>query len=214
MRHEEVGAVLLAKLTTQGGAYSPTNARYDYLTLNHFADMSGSDGTGMTLSNADAYFMRLGNSTIDIAGHHDTAALGARRRIAPSVQPDRQPGRGLVLPAALRAPVARRLRPASRRCASRSSTRTRLSAASVSGGTAYPATSYSYLIDLRSERPALVVEARRGGDRRRRHRASLEPHRRPPKPFSISLSEPIARAKSVTHIETDRGDATVAGRKP
>ena len=64
VRHEEVGAVLLAKLTTQGGAYSPTNARYDYLTLNHFADMSGNDGTGVTLSNADAYFMRLGNSSV------------------------------------------------------------------------------------------------------------------------------------------------------
>lgn len=60
--HEEVGAVLRAKLTTQNGHYSPRNARYDWLTLNHFADMSGDDGVGITLSNADCYFMRLGNS--------------------------------------------------------------------------------------------------------------------------------------------------------
>ena len=62
--HEEVGAVIRARLTTQGGHYSPrsNNSRYDWLTLNHFADMS--DGSvGVTLSNADCYFMRLGNST-------------------------------------------------------------------------------------------------------------------------------------------------------
>ena len=31
-----------------------------------------------------------------------------------------------------------------------------------------------------------------------------------PKLFAISLNEPIARAKSVTHIENDRGDATIS----
>jgi alpha-mannosidase len=60
--HEEVGAVIRAKLLENGGHYSPKNARYDWLTLNHFADIS--DGVeGVTLSNADAYFMQLGNST-------------------------------------------------------------------------------------------------------------------------------------------------------
>jgi len=63
--HEEVGAVINAKLTTDGGHYSPRdfNSRYDWLTLNHFADMSDGD-LGVTLSNADCYFMRLGNSTV------------------------------------------------------------------------------------------------------------------------------------------------------
>src|SRR5262249_1421329 len=60
--HEEVGAVIRAKLLTDGGHYSPRNARYDWLTLNHFADMS--DGNvGITLSNADCYYMQLGAST-------------------------------------------------------------------------------------------------------------------------------------------------------
>ncbi|NWG75024.1 MAG: glycoside hydrolase [Rubrivivax sp.] len=60
--HEEVGAVIRAKLLANGGHYSPRNARYDWLTLNHFADIS--DGTvGVTLSNADCYFMQLGAST-------------------------------------------------------------------------------------------------------------------------------------------------------
>jgi alpha-mannosidase len=65
--HEEVGAVILAKLLEHGGHYSPRNARYDWLTLNHFADIS--NGTlGMTLSNADCYFMKLGNSSDTTTG--------------------------------------------------------------------------------------------------------------------------------------------------
>ncbi len=61
--HEEVGAVIRAKLLPDGGHYSPRNARYDWLTLNHFADVSDQQG-GITLSNADAYFMQLGNSSL------------------------------------------------------------------------------------------------------------------------------------------------------
>jgi alpha-mannosidase len=60
--HEEVGAVIRAKLLAQGGDYSPRQARYDWLTLNHFADMSNG-ALGVTLSNADCYYMQLGNST-------------------------------------------------------------------------------------------------------------------------------------------------------
>ena len=63
IRHEEVGAIALAKLASQGGHYSDRNARYDWLTLNHFADVTGNDGVGVTLSNLDLYFMQVGNST-------------------------------------------------------------------------------------------------------------------------------------------------------
>ena len=62
--HEESGAVIRAKLTTDGGHYSPTMSRLDWLTLNHFADMTGSDGAGVTLSNSDLAFMKLGESSI------------------------------------------------------------------------------------------------------------------------------------------------------
>ena len=72
LRHEEVGAVIRARLTTDGGQYAPRNARYDWLTLNHFADLSGSDA-GVTLSNADCYFMQYGNSTPSVL---DTATPG------------------------------------------------------------------------------------------------------------------------------------------
>ncbi|MEJ7623972.1 MAG: hypothetical protein WKF34_08250 [Pyrinomonadaceae bacterium] len=62
--HEEVGAVIRAKLLSAGGHYSSRNARYDWLTMNHFADVSdGANGFGVTLSNWDNQFMKLGAST-------------------------------------------------------------------------------------------------------------------------------------------------------
>lgn len=60
--HEEVGAVIRARTDAAGGQYSSRCARYDWLTLNHFADMSAA-GAGLTLANADCAFMQLGNST-------------------------------------------------------------------------------------------------------------------------------------------------------
>lgn len=62
--HEEVGAIIRARLLADGGHYSPRNARYDWLTMNHFADMTGGK-VGVTLSNADCYFMKVGNSNLD-----------------------------------------------------------------------------------------------------------------------------------------------------
>lgn len=62
--HEEIGAIIRAKLLTEGGHYSPTHARYDWLTLNHFADISDRNGFGVTLSNEDCCFMKIGNSNV------------------------------------------------------------------------------------------------------------------------------------------------------
>ncbi len=62
--HEEVGAVIRAKQLANGGHYADRGARLDWQTLNHFADMTGSNNTGVTLSNADCYFMRVGNSDV------------------------------------------------------------------------------------------------------------------------------------------------------
>ena len=63
--HEEVGAVIRGKLLANGGHYSPRNARYDWLTMNHFADISdgAANNFGVTVSNADDFFMKLGAST-------------------------------------------------------------------------------------------------------------------------------------------------------
>ena len=64
VHHEEVGAIIRAKLLADGGQYAPTMSRLEWLTLNHFADMSGEDKAGVTLSNWDLAFMKLGDSTI------------------------------------------------------------------------------------------------------------------------------------------------------
>ncbi len=61
---EELGAVIRVKKKSQGGDYADTHARYDYATLNHFADVSdGGNTRGVTLANADCSFMKLGRST-------------------------------------------------------------------------------------------------------------------------------------------------------
>jgi len=87
IRHEEVGAVIRAKLLSDGGHYSPTHARYDWLTLNHFVNISG-DNKSVTLSNQDCCFFKTGRSTVDtldvntpqvsvlIGGQIDGPALG------------------------------------------------------------------------------------------------------------------------------------------
>jgi alpha-mannosidase len=62
--HEEVGVVIRAKHVANGGHYADRGARLDWQTLNHFADMTGSNNTGVTLSNADCYFIRVGNSDV------------------------------------------------------------------------------------------------------------------------------------------------------
>lgn len=61
--HEEVGAIIRAKTISQGGQYSDRveNTRYDWLTLNHFVDISNLND-GITISNMDCYFMKLGRS--------------------------------------------------------------------------------------------------------------------------------------------------------
>jgi alpha-mannosidase len=62
--HEENGAVIHAKKVSTGGHYADQQARYDWLTLNHFAAVSSNGSYGVTLSNQDCYFMQTGKSTI------------------------------------------------------------------------------------------------------------------------------------------------------
>ena len=63
---EEVGGINLNKLKSDGGDYADRLARYDHVTVNHFADITAGDGKrGATLSNPDLAFARLGASTVD-----------------------------------------------------------------------------------------------------------------------------------------------------
>jgi alpha-mannosidase len=63
--HEEIGAIIKAKKQSNGGHYANTFARYDWLSLQHFANV-GDNTSSVTLSNADGSFMKLGNSTPEI----------------------------------------------------------------------------------------------------------------------------------------------------
>lgn len=64
VRSEEVGAINLNKRQADGGDYANTHARYDYISANHFADITDGGGDkGVTISNADLAFARLGAST-------------------------------------------------------------------------------------------------------------------------------------------------------
>ncbi|WP_077923125.1 glycosyl hydrolase-related protein [Spirosoma sp. 209] len=59
--HEELGAILTAKKETRGGHYASQNARHDYQTFNHFADVA-EPTYGVTISNQDCSFFKLGQS--------------------------------------------------------------------------------------------------------------------------------------------------------
>lgn len=59
--HEELGAINHAKVKPDGD-YFQKYSRLDWLTLNHFVAMSGYSRIGITLSNSDDAFMKLGKS--------------------------------------------------------------------------------------------------------------------------------------------------------
>ena len=63
MRHEEVGMIATVARLSQGGDYAEANTRTDYLTFNHFVDLSQA-ARGVTISSPDCGFFRAGNSTI------------------------------------------------------------------------------------------------------------------------------------------------------
>ncbi len=62
--HEEVGAIARVDYQSNGGQYADRCARYDWLTFNHYIDMTGNGDTGVTLSNWDGYYFRLGDSAV------------------------------------------------------------------------------------------------------------------------------------------------------
>lgn len=77
-RHEEVGMIARVARHSAGGDYADQNARTDYLTLNHFADLSQAS-RGVTVSSWDSQFFRLGNSTpttLDAASTQFRAVVG------------------------------------------------------------------------------------------------------------------------------------------
>jgi alpha-mannosidase len=211
VHHEEVGAILTARLTTNGGDYAPANARYDGLTLNHFADMSGAEDVGLMISNADAYFMTLGASTPNLL---DTTTSRISVMIGGSLRPSNpilnQAGDSYFMQRFALQTHGSYDQALAMRFALEHQSPPTVGLVSGGSGNPYPETSYSY---LSISDPNVLLWALKPSDEgisegvvaRVWNLASS------PKTFSMTLNGPVGKAKRITHIETDIEDATIQG---
>ncbi len=206
--HEEVGAVIRAKLLKDGGHYSPRNARYDWLSLNHYADVS--DGAqGVTLSSADCSFMRLGRSTMtnldiatpqlsvlaggNVAGTdlritHQGGATHFLQRFALQTHDAFDPVESMRFSLEHQNPLATGL---------------------VAGGAAYPEKLYS-LLQISDPNVLLWVLKPSEEGINKGIIARLWNLSDGVRDASLSLHTRIASAKQTTHIETDLGEVAVS----
>ncbi|MEW5978790.1 MAG: glycoside hydrolase [Acidobacteriota bacterium] len=204
--HEEVGAVIRAKLLAEGGHYSPTNSRLDWLTLNHFAAISGEDGVGVTLSNADLAFMKLGASAmVEGLPQFDTrtpllSVLAGGQVDGPKLGIPQQGGDSFFTQRfALQTHETFQATEAMKFALEHQNP---LVAGVVAGGSAYPEKSYSLLqisdpnVMLWALKPA-EEGIEKGIIARVWNLASS------PRPFTLSLETGISSAQRATHIETD-----------
>ncbi len=210
--HEEVGAVLRAKLVTEGGHYSAhtESTRYDWLTLNHYADMS--DGSvGITLSNSDCCFMRLGNSTpvfLDTATPQLSVLVGGKVVNGNNGLPNQGGDTHFLQRFALRSHDVYNPVTAMKFALEHQNP---LVTGAVTGGSPYPEASYSF---LSIDNPRALLWA-------------LKPHEDGiaqgivarlwnlsdnPAGFKLNLAGgPIVSALRLTHIETPQAGASIVG---
>jgi len=206
--HEEVGAVIRAKLTTQGGHYSPRpqNSRYDWLTLNHFVDVN--DGTvGVTLSNADCYFMKLGNSTIsslDTTTPQISVLAGGKVVNGSNGLPNQGSATHFLQRFALQTHDAYNAADSIKFALEHQNP---FMVGGVAGGTAYPETNYS-LVSINN--PNVLLWALKPADDglSAGYVTRLWNLSQSQQAFSLALAgSKIIEAKTVTHIETPIGNA-------
>jgi alpha-mannosidase len=207
--HEEVGAIIRAKLTTNNGHYSPRNARYDWLTLNRFADMSGGD-VGVTLANADCYYMQLGNSstsTLDTSRAQISVLAGGQ--VDTGYGFDNQGGDSNFLQRfALQTHDAYDQAAAMRFAMEQQNP---LITRTVTGGNAYPAGQFSFLSISNSN---VLLSALKPADDGILTGVVARVWNLSNSPVGCAFSLPgnsIASARQLTHIETPLAQLTVAG---
>ena len=208
--HEEVGAVICARLHRDGGHYAEKCARYDWLTLNHFVDMSdGGSGAGVTLSNADCAFMQLGRSSIKhldikmprvrvlVGGQVDGPRLGIPNQGGDAYFLQRfalRPHRGYDPVQAMRFALEHQ---------------NPLVCGPVEGGSQYPQDAWS-LVQI--DHPGVLLWALKPAEDGWEAGivARLWNLTDAPAAFTLSLTGlPIRRAQTLTHLETPVGDAAV-----
>jgi alpha-mannosidase len=210
--HEEIGAVIRAKLVTEGGHYSPRNARYDWLTLNHFADLSDEDNpaVGVTLSSADCAFMKFGGSTPQAldTSTPQLSVLAGGQVDGPTLGIPREGGDTFFTQRfALRSRGHFQAVEAIKFALEHQNS---LVTGLVSGGNTLPEKSFSL---LQVSNPAVVLWALKcaeagitNGLVARVWNLSSESQR-----FSLALATGVTRCERTTHIETDLADAPVVG---
>jgi alpha-mannosidase len=203
--HEEIGAINHARLQS-GGDYAAKYSRLDWLTLNHYVFMAGKDGIGITLSNADDAFMKLGHSTIaNGISELDTSTpqisvLAGGQVDGPSLGiPDQGGDKYFLQRFALHA---------TRNGSAAGSMRLALEdqnplvAGQVTGGNAYPETSFSL---LSSTNPDVLLWALKPSEDGIDHGIitrfwNLSENAND---FSVQFYGGIANASQITHIETN-----------
>ena len=203
--HEEIGAINHARVQPEGD-YAAAFSRLDWLTLNHFVAMSGSDGVGITLSNSDDAFMKLGHSNItdgksdlDITTPQISVLAGGQVD-GPSLGIPAQGGDSFFLQRfALR--VQDKFNAAS-------SMRFALEdqnpfvAGRVTGGNAYPETKFSLLSTTKPDALLWTLKPAEDGIDKgfvtRFWNMSAQPEM-----FTVSVNGGLQKAYAITHIETD-----------
>jgi len=208
--HEEVGAVICAKKVSQAGHYTDRseNGRFDWLTINHFADMSGSDHVGMTLANADCYFMRLGNSTaLDLDVITPQIALLAGGRVVKFTNglPHQGGDDHFVQRFAMRSHTGYSAASAMQFALEHQNP---LIAGRVSGGTVYPESEFSFGA---VSNPDVLVWAFKPADDGAELGAMVRVWNLSAATTAadLTLSTPIVAAERCTHIETSEGAASI-----
>lgn len=199
--HEEVGAIIKARPLDQGGHYATQALRRDWLTLNHFADMSG-EGVGLTISSADNQFFKLGDSTasvFDFASPKLTILAGGQVD-GPSLGIPDQGGDSFFLQRfALRTHGAFEAAAAVRFALEHQNP---LLTGEVTGGTSYPATDYSFLT---IDDPNVVAWSVKPAEETSENRTIVRLWNLGSTPASVSFAFgdlTVLDAQRVTHIET------------
>ncbi len=203
--HEEIGAINHARLQP-GGDYAAKYSRLDWLTLNHYVFIAGKDGIGITLSNADDAFMKLGHSTI-ANGISELDTSTPQISVLAGGQVD-GPSLGIADQGGDKYFLQRFALHATRNGSAAGSMRLALEdqnplvAGQVTGGNAYPETSFSL---LSSTNPDVLLWALKPSEDGIDHGIitrfwNLSENAND---FSVQFYGGIANASQITHIETN-----------
>ncbi len=212
VHHEEIGAINHARVAPEGD-YAATYSRLDWLTLNHFAAMSGEGGNGITLSNWDAAFMKLGHSDIQ-GGISNLDTITPQITVLAGGQVDGAT-LGIVDQGGDKYLLQRFAMQAYRKYDAASSMRFALEhqnpliAGAITGGRAYPEKQFSL---LSTTDPNLLLWAVKPSEEGIEKGVAVRLWNISDKPssFSVTMDGGISRAWDVTHLETETGPAAVA----